>query len=155
MKKTCFALLLLFFVCTLKIQAQSIPDAAQDSLKKMYTDIGMQLEKSFLPNFNIAHPNNLYWDTNCFPGKKIAVVTLLAKKPDDWYFKVSYGDQVAPKTHMLTELDINGNTYWTNYIITAFNASFNDYSEYCLTIVAYDKNDIDLPVYTYIFSFLD
>ncbi len=152
MKKTCFSIIVIFLLFIPKINGQSISVAHQDSLIKIYTDLGMQLEKSFLPNFEIAHPNKLYWDTNCYPGKKIAVVTLLAIKPDDWYFKVSYGDQLAPKTHVLGEIVFNGTTYYTNYILTAFQSSFNDYSQYCLNIVAYDKNNIDLPVYTYIFS---
>ncbi len=132
--------------------AQTVPDNILNRVIKLYADKGMKLEKSFLPDFKRAHPTNLMNYNVCYPGKKIVIATVTAKKPSDWFFKVSYGNQVAPKTHQLNEETIDGNQYCFDWIMTGFPASFSDASEYCLTIIAYDKNNIDLPVYMYIFS---
>ncbi len=134
------------------LQAQKVPDNILNMLIKTYTDKGMTLEKSFLPNFNRVHPSSMMYDNVCYPGKKIVVATIIAQKPTDWYFKVSYGNQDAPKTHTLAEEILDGQPYQIDWIMTGFPASFNDASEYCLRIIAYDKNSIDIPVYMYIFS---
>lgn len=152
MKHVHFILAVLLLVAPVSVSAQKVPDKVLNKLIKTYADKGMTLEKSFLPNFNRAHPGNLMYYNVCYPGKKIVVATITAAKPSDWYFKVSYGSQVAPKTHVLGEETIDGNSYWLDWILTGFPSSFSDPSEYCLTIVAYDKNFIDLPVYMYIFS---
>jgi len=129
-----------------------VPDKILGMLVKTYTDKGMTLEKSYLPDFKRAHPCNMMWYTSCYPGKKIVVATITAAKPSDWYFKVSYGDQVAPKTHQLGEETLDGHPYYIDWIMTGFPSSFSDRSDNDLTIVGYDKNAIDLPVYLYIFS---
>ncbi len=134
------------------VSAQKVPDEVLNKLIKTYTDKGMMLEKSFLPDFKRVHPGNLMYYNVCYPGKKIVVATVTAAKPSDWYFKVSHGDQIAPKTHVLGEEAIGGKLYYFDWIMSGFPATFSDPSEYCLTIVAYDKNSIDLPVYMYIFS---
>jgi|GEM_PF-2662951 len=134
------------------LNAQVVPDKVLNMLIKTYTDKGMKLEKSFLPDFKRAHPSNMMFYNVCYPGKKIVVATIIAQKPTDWYFKVSYGSQTAGKTHQLAEETIDGKPYWLDWILTGFPTSFHDPSEYCLTIVAYDKNSIDIPVYMYIFS---
>ena len=134
------------------VNAQSVPDKILNMLIKTYTEKGMKLERSFLPDFKRAHPCNMMYYTNCYRGKKVVVATILAGKPSDWYFKVSYGSQVAPKTHQLGEETLDGKPYWLDWILTGFPSSFSDASENCLTIVAYDKNAIDLPVYMYIFT---
>jgi hypothetical protein len=149
----CFHILLAIgLLVSVRIKAQAVPDEILNMLIKSYADKGMKLEKSFLPDFKRAHPGSLMYYNVCYPGKKIVIATITAKKPSDWYFKVSYGNQVAPKTHQLNEETIDGKPYCFDWIITGFPASFSDPSEYCLTIVAYDKNSIDLPVYMYIFS---
>jgi hypothetical protein len=141
-------------VFAFNVKAQRVPDAVIDSLIKMYkSNSSSILDKSFLPNFNRAHPNDMMIDTKCYPGKKVTVVALLASKPTDWKFKVAYGNQEAPKTHQLTEFVIGGKTYWTNFIMTAFRPEFNDYSDACLRIFAYDGDAIDLPVYIFIFVY--
>ena len=145
----------LLAVCLLlsaRTSAQVVPDNVLNRLIKTYADKGMKLEKSFLPDFKRAHPSNMMFYNVCYPGKKIVVATITAKKPSDWYFKVSYGSQVAPKTHQVSEETIDGKPYSLDWIMTGFPSSFSDPSEYCLTIVAYDKNSIDIPVYMYIFS---
>jgi hypothetical protein len=134
------------------VHAQKVPDKVLERIIKTYADKGMTLEKSFLPDFKRAHPGNLMYYNRCYPGKKIVVATITASRPADWYFKVSYGNQVASKTHELASETIDGQQYWLDWIITGFPANFSDPSQYCLTIVAYDKNSIDLPVYMYIFS---
>lgn len=147
-----FPIVVLLLLCPVFVNAQKVPDKVLDKLIKTYTDKGMKLEKSFLPDFKRAHPCNMMYYNVCYPGKKIVVATVTAAKPSDWYFKVSYGSQVAPKTHVLGEEAVDGQPYWFDWILTGFPSSFSDPSEYCLTIVAYDKNAIDLPVYMYIFS---
>ena len=146
----------IIFVVTLlfsaRISAQVVPDNVLNRIVKTYVDKGMKLEKSILPDFRRAHPTNLMNYNVCYPGKKIVVATITAKKPSDWFFKVSYGNQVAPKTHEISETTIEGNPYCLDWIITGFPSSFSDASEYCLNIIAYDKDNIDLPVYMYIFS---
>lgn len=146
----------ILFVVTLffsaHISAQVVPDNVLNRIVKTYVDKGMKLEKSILPDFRRAHPTNLMNYNVCYPGKKIVIATITAKKPSDWFFKVSYGNQVAPKTHEISETTIEGNPYSFDWINTGFPATFSDASEYCLTIIAYDKNNIDLPVYMYIFS---
>jgi hypothetical protein len=133
-------------------RAQQVPDKILNMLIKTYENKGMKLERSFLPDFKRVHPSNMMYNANCYPGKKIVVATILAGKPSDWYFKVSYGSQVAPKTHNLGQETLDGKPYWIDWILTGFPTSFSDPSQYCLNIVAYDKNAIDLPVYMYIFS---
>jgi hypothetical protein len=134
------------------VSAQKVPDDVLNRLIKNYSDQGMKLEKSFLPDFKRAHPGNLMYYNICYPGKKILIATVTASKPSDWYFKVSCGSQTAPKKHELKEETIDGKLYYFDWIQTGFPATFSDPSEYCLTINAYDKNVIDLPVYMYIFS---
>lgn len=152
MKKLFFAFLVFIQLAAAVVHAQRVPDNILAKFVKTYADDGFKLEKSIMPDFTRAHPGSLMYYNVCYPGKKILVLTVLAGKPSDWYFKLSYGDQVAPKTHTLTEITFDKNTYYTDWIISGFPSSFNDRSEYCMTIVAYDKNAIDLPVYIYIFS---
>lgn len=151
MKQLFFAISVLLFI-SMGAGAQVVPDNVLNKLIKTYADKGMKLEKSFLPDFKRPHPCNMMWYNVCYPGKKIVVATVSAAKPSDWYFKVSYGSQVAPKTHVVSEETVDGKPYWFDWILTGFPANFSDRSEYCLTIVGYDKNAIDMPVYVYIFS---
>ena len=134
------------------LSAQKVPDDILNTLIKTYSDKGMKLEKSYLPDFKRAQPGGLMYYSVCYPGRRIVVATVTAAKPSDWYFKVSYKSQDAPKTHTLNEQSINGKSYWFDWIMTGFPGSLSDPSEYCMTIVAYDKNTIDMPVYMYIFS---
>ena len=152
MRQSILTAIISAFFLPVFIQAQKVPDNLLNKLIKTYTDKGMTLEKSFLPNFNRAHPSEMMFYNVCYPGKKIVVATVIAQKPSDWYFKVSYGSQVAPKTHVLGEESFDGQPYYFDWIMTGFQADFSDPSAYCLTIVAYDKNAIDIPVYMYIFS---
>ncbi len=145
-------LILLLLLAPLMASAQKVPDEILNKLIKTYTDKGMKLEKSYLPDFKRVHPCGLIYYNVCYPGKKIVIATVTAAKPSDWYFKVSYKNQDAPKTHVLGEEKFDGKSYWFDWIMTGFPTAFNDPSEYCMTIVAYDKNTIDMPVYMYVFS---
>ncbi len=152
MRHLCTLILVCLLLMSVHVDAQQVPEKILQMLIKTYLDKGMKLEKSFLPDFKRAHPSSMMNYNVCYPGKKIVVATIIASKPSDWYFKVSYGNQVAPKTNVLREETLDGKPYWIDWILTGFPASFSDRTENCLTIIAYDKNSIDIPVYMYIFS---
>ena len=152
MKPLLLYLILSLVLAPLFLAAQKVPDEILNKLVKTYTDGGFSLEKSYLPDFNRVHPCSLMYYSVCYPGKKIVVATVTAAKPSDWYFKVSYKSQDAEKTHVLNEQSFGGKPYYFDWILTGFPSGLNDPSEYCMTIVAYDKNTIDIPVYMYIFS---
>ncbi len=130
---------------------QKVPPKVLEQLIKKYTDMGMKLEQSFLPDFNLAHPNKSFRYTSCYPGKKIIIATVFAQKPSDWMFKVSNGGKVAPN-NPIKEVQIDGASYWFDSIMKEFPSSFSDHSEKCMGIFAYDRNAQGMPVYMYIFS---
>ena len=134
------------------LRAQTVPQPILDKLIKTYTDKGYKLEKSVLPDFTRPHPNKAsYFYTQCYPGRGVVVVAIMGKKPSDWKLKVGYGSQSAVKSHTIGPIN-EGSSYYTDYIITSFPEGVPN-SDYCMNVVAYDGDAIDLPVYLYIFSF--
>ena len=144
-------MLFAFSISVYRVNAQEVPQEILDLMVKVYTGNGYKLEKSFLPDFTRMHPTSMMTNTWCYPGKQIVVLSIMARKPIDWKYKVRQGDYVFEHTNVLTELELSGKLYYQDWIIAGFSANTED-SEYCLTYLAYDAEYIDLPVYTYIFS---
>ena len=151
MKQILSAIIVSLFLISADVKAQTIPQSALDTMINKYLVQGCKLDKSFLPQMKRFHPNNLMLYNKCYPGKKVIMMCLVAKKPSDWKMKFSYGSQVAAKDHQISPTTIDGVTYWTDWIVTRFPAGLSDPSEYCTTMLAYDGDAIDLPIYTYIF----
>lgn len=152
MKKIFHLITVFCLLITYASHAQNIPETALENIIKSYTSRGMKLEKTYYPDFEKEHPNNTNLLTPCYPGKKLVIVTAVASQPEDWYFKAGYRNQLSPRSSTLTEKKIDGNTYWTDYMIASFPPEFNDQSDECQTVNAYDKNNMDLPVYIMIFT---
>ncbi len=147
-----FPLFMLLFFIAQKSSAQQVPQHVLDVILKAYHELGT-LDKSYLPKFSRAHPNDMYFYSPCYPGKKICVLSILPDKPKDWKFKLNYNGKTELSPKGLKENVLGGKTYYTDWIMTGFASNFSDRSDQCLNIVAYDGDAIDLPVYTYVFVF--
>ncbi|MFN8288428.1 MAG: hypothetical protein U0V74_16845 [Chitinophagales bacterium] len=131
--------------------AQQVSKESQDDFVRSANQHGNVLEKSIMPDFTKAHPNRMQTTMACFPGKKMVINVLMAAKPSDLQFKVTIGSQVFKPKNDLAELTLGGIKCWVGGItIDMTNAPSGDY---CMDLLAYDGNAIDLPVYIYFFSF--
>ena len=142
--------IILFFSGT--IFAQKVPDNIIALYEKVYTKDDYIIEKKILPAFDRAHPNQMYFFNQCYPGKSILIYAIMAERPKSWKFKASVGNTELKKIRELKEIDLLGKTYYTDCIAVSFPASMHDQSDKCMNIVAYDLDNIDLPVYLIIFS---
>ena len=147
-----FSLYLFIWLLPCFICAQQVPQKIQDFYLSTAAKNGQVLEKKILPDFNRAHPTQLFINMPCFPGKKITASVLMATKPGDLKLKINIGKQeFLPKTDYL-ELPVDGVTYYSR-AITLDMTNVTNTSENCMEVIAYDQNNIDLPVYLYFFSF--
>lgn len=138
-------------ICFLTATAQQVSKESQDAFIRSANQNGIVLEKSIMPDFTKMHPNRLQTTMACFPGKKIIVDVLMATKPSDLQFKVTIGNQVFKPHNDLTELTLGGVKCWVAGItMDMTNAPSGDY---CMDLIAYDGNAIDLPMYIYFFSY--
>lgn len=131
--------------------AQQVSKESQDDFIRSANRNGNVLEKSIMPDFSKPHPNRLLTSMACFPGKKIMIEVLMAAKPSDLQFKVNIGNQVFKPHNELTELTLGGVKCWVNG--TSIDMTSAPAGDYCMDLVAYDGNAIDLPVYIYFFSY--
>ncbi len=152
MKNTFHFTILLFILSVSVTHAQIVPETALENIVKSYTSRGMKLEKTYYPDFEKEHPNNANLLTPCYPGKKLVIATVVGSEPEDWYFKAGYRNQLSPRSSTLTEKKIDGVTYWTDYMIASFPPALNDQSDECQVVNAYDKKNMDLPVYIMLFT---
>ena len=151
MKKNLLPFFLMLSFFPVALSAQKVPDDILKTVIQSYTELGQTLEKSLMPDFTRAHPTQMFTYVPCYPGKVLTVLSITAQKPADWKFKVRMDDHVFPKTNELSEVVLSGKTYCMNWILAGVSANTPN-SENCLTVIAYDGDNIDLPVYTYIFS---
>jgi len=151
MKKIMNLVAILLVLTQVTTRAQKVPENVLNSYEKVYTE-KYTIEKRIFPLFDRPHPNRMYFYNECYPGKSIVLFALMAEKPKDWKFKISVGDKSITPSRELQEIELYDKKYYSNFIIVKFPENMSDKSEYCLNIIAYDGDNVDLPVYLYVFS---
>ena len=142
---------LAFLIFGFMASAQQVPQAALDAFVKSSNENGFQLEKTMLPNFNRAHPNEMFRYIPCFNGKIIMVDIVMAKKPTDLQFKAYINNKVTLAKEAPFELTFAGTKLYVTYL-TIDMRGVTSSSDQCLNLIAYDGDAIDMPVYIYCFS---
>ncbi len=140
-------------VCfTLGAGAQEVPAPVLSKIIKSYTSKGLKWEKTYAPDLNNEARNKLFQAQECYVGRHVTVVTVTATKPKDWFFKVRYNDQLTSKQHDCVPVNHYGSDYWCNELTVYAPAPALKNSEKCMTVLAYDKGDMALPVYVVVFT---
>ncbi len=133
-------------------RAQKVPENVLNLYEKEYSKNNSGIEKRFFPDFSRTHPNQMFVFDQCYPGKKICVYAIMAEKPKDWKFKINAGSSTLTPTQAVDEKQFFGKKYYTNFITVSFPGQMPDKGDKCMNIIAYDGENIDLPVYLYLFN---
>lgn len=153
MKGFLFAVPVMMLFISLSAHGQRVPDDALGFFEKGLSENGRTIENRIFPDFSRVHPTQLFLYTQCYPGKKIGVFAVMPDKPKDWKFKVNAGSSTVTPRQAISEVEIHGKRYYSNTITLEFPSQMSDHSDKCMNIIAYDGDNIDLPVYLYIYSF--
>ena len=135
--------------------AQKIPDSAIDEFCEAAKSDGYTIERIIKPDLTKPHPNEaMYWDGPCYPGKTVIVSVLFAAKPQDLFFKIQVYTKLIEQSGNLNKLTIRGTEYWNDFRAAKFGPEYANYKNTtkCLTLFAYDKKALDLPVYVIIMT---
>ena len=67
-----------------------IPEKVLDLYIEMFEKRGFSLELKYYPDFEKAHPNEMFRNFKCSAGSTYTVVTLAAHQPIEWIFKIEF-----------------------------------------------------------------
>ncbi len=131
---------------------KKIPEKVLECYIEMFEKRGFTLEQKFYPDFEKAHPNEMFRNFKSEAGSTYTVVTLMAQQPGDWIFKVRKGNILLPQNGKVTSLMLMKNMYWSDFITTASTTATGGQIDCDLKISAYDNQVTNLPVYILIFG---
>ncbi len=100
-----------FLSCALHTLAQEVPQRVLDTIISHETRQGMKLELLIPPDFSRPEAPNHTYLGQCYPGKVLMVVIVMAKKSSDLVFNVTSIAKVG-EVKPLQEFKLEGKTYW-------------------------------------------
>lgn len=135
-----------------RTNAQELPQAIVTYYTSFLKEKGEVLERAIVPNMTRTHPNDMLIDMPCFPGKKIGVKVLMAAKPGDLLLKVNVGPRAFTPRVEMREHTLSAGSFWLQGLSIDMS-NLTNRSEDCMQVVAYDRSNIDLPIYIFVTSF--
>ncbi|MFI5171856.1 MAG: hypothetical protein ACHQFW_05670 [Chitinophagales bacterium] len=135
------------------IYSQTVSEEQIAKIKKIYTDAGFTFQTIYMPDFNRAHPNEMWRTVPCYMGKMTLLIAAMSFVPDSLKFKASYKDIVLETYRERNDWSDEKGTLITESRYTNFTDDGSGSHENCIDVYLYDNDYIDRPVYLLIFTY--